>query len=318
MKNIIPSFAPDLLQLTAERFRAPLAVSLSVTDRCQLSCSYCAISRRNLPDPDTESLLELITELKNGGCLRIGFTGGEPLLRTDIDRIISAASDSGLYVTLNTNGILLDKFSCIWDRVRLFFVSLDGPESVHASLRSGHSGNQVMKNIRALTARGHKVITTTVLCSENVASLPYILQSAVSYNFQADFELFSPHVLSGKHHVSDQELIRGINFLISSKKIGLPVSTSLTALKLMKKIIIDKKFPPSLLCFSGLVSCFIDTDLGFYNCFDLRGKKSPQKHWKNLVKITDYCDFCRCNGSLELNSVFSLYPEAVCNNLNWW
>ena len=90
---------------------------LSVTDRCNLRCTYCmAEDMTFLPRAQILSLEELrdvATAFVDLGVKKIRLTGGEPLIRRDIVKLVSAiASLPGLEeVTMTTNGMLLSKMS---------------------------------------------------------------------------------------------------------------------------------------------------------------------------------------------------------------
>ena len=86
---------------------------LSVTDRCNLRCTYCmAEDMTFLPRQQILSLEELrdvASAFAELGVRKIRLTGGEPLIRRDIIKLVSAISDlpSLDEVTMTTNGMLL-------------------------------------------------------------------------------------------------------------------------------------------------------------------------------------------------------------------
>ena len=91
---------------------------ISVTDRCNFRCTYCmpaeifGESYQFLPKEDILSFEE-ITRLARSfvglGVNKLRITGGEPLLRTDLPRLISMLSevDPSIDLTLTTNAYLL-------------------------------------------------------------------------------------------------------------------------------------------------------------------------------------------------------------------
>jgi cyclic pyranopterin phosphate synthase len=95
----------------------PLAsLRLSVTDRCNLRCIYCMPEEhyRWLPQDHLlsfEELVKLVDIFTALGVRRIRLTGGEPLLRRDLDRLVSLLAANPLIedLALTTNGILLAK-----------------------------------------------------------------------------------------------------------------------------------------------------------------------------------------------------------------
>lgn len=90
---------------------------LSVTDRCNLRCTYCmAEDMTFLPRQQILSLEELrdvASAFVELGVRKIRLTGGEPLIRRDIIKLVSAISVlPGLdEVTMTTNGMLLPKMA---------------------------------------------------------------------------------------------------------------------------------------------------------------------------------------------------------------
>ena len=90
---------------------------LSVTDRCNLRCTYCmAEDMTFLPRQQILSLEELrdvASAFVELGVRKIRLTGGEPLIRRDIIKLVSAVSVlPGLdEVTMTTNGMLLPKMA---------------------------------------------------------------------------------------------------------------------------------------------------------------------------------------------------------------
>src|SRR6202051_2408488 len=93
----------------------PLAsLRLSVTDRCNLRCLYCMPEKdyRWLPQDHLlsfEELVRLVDIFTVLGVRRLRLTGGEPLLRRDLDRLVSLLAANPLIddLALTTNGVLL-------------------------------------------------------------------------------------------------------------------------------------------------------------------------------------------------------------------
>jgi len=76
--------------------------------KCNMDCRFCfSYWRDNNPEINSAKAKEAIQILKNQGLKAINFTGGEPLLRKDIDELIKYAKKLGLTTILTTNGILL-------------------------------------------------------------------------------------------------------------------------------------------------------------------------------------------------------------------
>ena len=86
--------------------RQPKLVGWGVTNRCNLSCPHCysSASKAFGEELDTGTGLAVLEDLAGLGAERIGWTGGEPLLRKDLERWIAAAAGYGIRSGITTNG----------------------------------------------------------------------------------------------------------------------------------------------------------------------------------------------------------------------
>ena len=99
----------------ADRYRRPLrSLRISVTDRCNLRCQYCMpetdyawLPRESILD--FEEIVILADAFTSLGVDRVRVTGGEPLLRRDLPKLIEllAARPAIRDLALTTNGVLL-------------------------------------------------------------------------------------------------------------------------------------------------------------------------------------------------------------------
>ena len=83
----------------------PTQVHVSVTDRCNLPCVHCAIHRKKTKDLSTEAWLRFFDDLAGWlGEAGVNFAGGEPLIRTDLERPseIRYFNDKGLKIKTET------------------------------------------------------------------------------------------------------------------------------------------------------------------------------------------------------------------------
>ncbi len=88
---------------------------LSITDRCNLRCFYCMPQADfNWMSPEKilrfEEIVQLTRVLARMGVRKIRFTGGEPLVRKDVVKLVADVNDlDGIEeICLTTNGVLLD------------------------------------------------------------------------------------------------------------------------------------------------------------------------------------------------------------------
>ena len=101
--------------MTKDQFDRPLRnLRLSVTDRCNLRCSYCMPEQDYvwLPREDIlqfEEIERLVDVFTNLGVDKVRLTGGEPLLRRDLPALVArlAARPAIHDLAMTTNGVLL-------------------------------------------------------------------------------------------------------------------------------------------------------------------------------------------------------------------
>ena len=84
----------EFLNAVFERKRVPFSTYFAVTDRCPFKCPHCSYGAHMAGHMDTKQALEAIKQIKSIGTITVGFTGGEPLLREDITRLVEAAGDT--------------------------------------------------------------------------------------------------------------------------------------------------------------------------------------------------------------------------------
>lgn len=88
---------------------SPFSVHISVTDRCHLECWHCSNTTDEAAnDLAYEDLSRIICELQDAGVSCIGFTGGEPALRRDLENLISSI-DNRSFSILFTTGYTIDE-----------------------------------------------------------------------------------------------------------------------------------------------------------------------------------------------------------------
>lgn len=93
---------------TMAKRSAPISMYLSVTGRCQYRCRHCsAADRKERDELSTQEWISVIAQLQDMGTAMIGFTGGEPLLRSDIVELVASVDDRS-ETLLFTSGSGLD------------------------------------------------------------------------------------------------------------------------------------------------------------------------------------------------------------------
>jgi PqqA peptide cyclase len=88
----------------------PYTLVAELTYRCPLACVYCsnpADFDRHRPELGTSEWLDVITSAEALGVVQLNLSGGEPLLRKDLEQLVSCAERLQLYTNLITSGLPL-------------------------------------------------------------------------------------------------------------------------------------------------------------------------------------------------------------------
>ena len=190
-----PSLPQTALNSTGEPIidgfgRRVTYLRLSITDRCDLRCTYCMPERMKFV-PKTELLSfeeldQLVAAFVARGVTKLRITGGEPLVRRDAVRLIEQFSrhlGQGLNeLNLTTNGTQLARHAeaLAGAGVARINVSLDSRDpQVFARLTRRDRLEDVLAGIRAATRAGIKVkINTVALATANAHELPDLINWA--------------------------------------------------------------------------------------------------------------------------------------------
>lgn len=90
----------------------PLWLLLELTYRCPLHCVYCSNPTEFAHTGDelgTDDWIRVLREARALGSVQLGLSGGEPLLRDDLEQIVSEAHALGFYINLITSGVGLNE-----------------------------------------------------------------------------------------------------------------------------------------------------------------------------------------------------------------
>lgn len=168
---------------------------LSVTDRCDMRCTYCMAEKMEfLPRKDLLSVSEMVQVCDafiSRGVKKIRITGGEPLVRKGVQPLLlelGSRLGSGLEeLTLTTNGSQLSKYTdtLIEAGVKRINVSLDtlDPVQFQNITRTGDL-SKVLDGIEAARAAGLRIkINTVALKNQNASDIPNMIEWAHEKGF---------------------------------------------------------------------------------------------------------------------------------------
>ena len=151
-------------------------IAWEVTRACNLACKHCRAEANPEPFPGeltTHEAKELIDSFPRTGSPIIIFTGGEPLLRSDVFELSAYAKGKGLRCVMATNGTLLtpDVVTQMTDSgIERVSISIDGPEAQSHNLFRGVSGafEASMQGIEALKQGGLEFQINTTVTRNNL------------------------------------------------------------------------------------------------------------------------------------------------------
>lgn len=114
------------------------------------------------------------------GPYHVSFSGGEPLLRPDLPKLVRHVKNKGLKATVVTNGIILNKdrtAELVDSGVDLFQVTLlAANQALHDGLEGGPFFEKVVSSIAGLVNAGAEVATSFVACKDNIANFEKVLE----------------------------------------------------------------------------------------------------------------------------------------------
>ncbi len=132
---------------------------ISLTDKCNLRCSYCNPVDlpkgyfTGLPRMTAEEIDQIVSVFVKEGVKKIRLTGGEPLVRKDAQEIIERISKYPVKLAISTNGVLIDKYIDIFHRagIRSVNVSLDSlKREKFFAITKRDEFNRILNNIYLL------------------------------------------------------------------------------------------------------------------------------------------------------------------------
>ena len=206
---------------------------ISVTERCNFRCQYCMpekpfswVPRENLLS--FEELFEFVKVAIDEGIEKIRITGGEPLLREDLDKFIGMIDDhkKGLDLALTTNGYLLaDVASKLKDAgLKRINISIDTLKSdVAAKIAQKDVLHKVLEGVEEALRVGLKVKVNMVPLKginedEIVDVMEYAKKRGMTIRYIEYME--NVHAKSGLRGLSGKEILSKVKERYSIRKIG--------------------------------------------------------------------------------------------------
>lgn len=303
--------------------RIPLFVSWALTYRCNSHCKYCDMPSRVGHELDFSQITKIIEILARRGSRFLSLTGGEPLLREDIGKIVDFGRQRGFCVKLNSNGILFSQKVNELKNLSALALSFDGPESVHDSMRGAGSYSKLMQAVDAAKTNNIPISFYTVLSEVNIDYLKDILtlarQAKIGIMFQPATQTLYGSARLNPVATPVEKYQAALSYLLTEKKKkhsfilnsegGLAVLSRWPA-------------PVEIQCVNGLLGCRIEPDGQVRLCsLTTRIQTEAGTPTGDFEKSFDAlllgikCRDCWCAPQIELNRMVALKWDAIINAL---
>jgi MoaA/NifB/PqqE/SkfB family radical SAM enzyme len=280
---------PRLIEMSREMnypVVSPAIASINITSRCNSRCCYCDIweSAEGFSEPTIEELCKLKESFVKLGIKKVSLSGGEPLLRKDLEEVISVFSKD-MSVSVITNGILLTKEradSLVQAGVNIIVLSLDtlNPD-IYKELRGvPFKHAQAALDVLMYVNEKYSGVFTSISCvvtSYNMKELVNFAKDVtkmgknkIAITFQAyervEGKQNDPLIPGNEDYTA---LKKEMNQLAGMKKLGCPINNSPEYLKFIPDYLVYRKMGDGFICDACYSSVSIDSNLELHPCYPL-------------------------------------------------
>lgn len=227
---------PDVPELVDGFGRVARDLRVSITEKCSLRCTYC-MPAEGLPVIPVRDLLtaDEIVRLVGVAVHRLGirevrFTGGEPLMRRDLEAIVAGCTETvpGIPLSMTTNAVGLEHRADALARAGLsrINVSLDTVDRRHfAELTRRDRLDSVIAGIRAAQRVGLAPLKiNAVLMAETLDGagdlLQWCLDAGCALRFIEEMPLDADHEWARANMVDAQTLLRVLGERFELQEVG--------------------------------------------------------------------------------------------------
>ena len=328
----------------ADKRRIPLWGAFELTSRCPLDCKMCYVHRKENDceakklEKSTEWWLNLTEEAKNAGMFILLLTGGEPLLRKDFEEIYLNAKKSGILVSVNTNGLLIDD-------AKVEFFAKNPPQKLNVSLYgaseetyrslcgSGEAFQKVIDAIIKLKKAGVslKINFTATQYNSHDAEKIYEFAKKLEIPVQTVTYMFPPIRAGGESDRMTPEEAAKVHFDCRLYDAGAEQMKKYLEIKEKLKFSTDfREGGEQIPCRAGLSTFWVTWDGKMTPCgmmtkpmFEIDDfndaweciKKSREEIYLpsecNTCELRNYCDICAAIPLAETNE-FGAVPDYIC------
>lgn len=171
----------------------PFWLLAEITYRCPLHCAFCYNPTDYIShtqnELSTEQWLKVLRDARKMGALQLGISGGEPLLRDDIEELVAEAGGLGYYSNLITSGVgLTEKRIAEFKRGGLDHIQLsmhDITKEINNFITDTNTFELKKKVAAMIKGYGYPMVLNVVIHRYNIEHIGEILEMAEAIG--ADF-----------------------------------------------------------------------------------------------------------------------------------
>ncbi len=261
----------------------PKFLLFKITNYCNSDCMYCSHAISNQEEKKSDIPLETILQIiKDAGSMHMtacSISGGEPLVRDDIEIIVRAFCEQGILPVLLTNGLLLPKR---WESLaeaglRYVIISVDSIIPEIYEKQRGVKFERAMAGIEAALAMKERypdthIHVTTVLTKHNAHQLPdfinYMSERGI-FTQISPYHQFNPTV-PNLNRIDDPETAYTLaGQLLRMKREGSLIANSEAFLAHLPNFFLhDMRMPADFKCLCGYTNMHIDAYGEVHCCWD--------------------------------------------------
>jgi MoaA/NifB/PqqE/SkfB family radical SAM enzyme len=311
----------------------PLLFSYYITHRCQLRCSFCSDGdgRSFQEDPiaelSTSDALTLLAILRHETDT-LDITGGEPMMRDDLEEILNGARSLGFRVVLNTKGIGIERRRDLIQLANVLILGIDAMEPAVLAEVIGRPAEFACEQLASMEYAisesrriGNRLAISVVIMPQRIDHARQVIRFAREQRLPYQI---SPQIVGKTVHPDlrgDAKYAKLVDEVIADKKAGgrvLGVSQYLAGIRCFESfrchpLLMPVLRPDGRLYYPCLEWKKADISILEENNYR-RALRKARAAFGPLPRCGDYCHlFCHMATSL-----LQTHPLAALNELRIW
>ena len=215
----------NLSKVPQRNANPPLWLLAELTYSCPLQCPYCSnpVDIANVKNElSTDEWLKVLRDARKMGATQLGFSGGEPLVRKDLEILIAESRKLGYYTNLITSGVGMDgeRIAAFkeagLDHIQVSFQASDA--ELNNFIAGTDSFKHKLEMAREVKKQGYPMVLCFVLHRQNTDQIKDIIELAIA--LEADYlELATTQYYGWANHNKEQ-LLPTREQIVSAEKVA--------------------------------------------------------------------------------------------------